>query len=279
MKIRDDFKRNVTSGKYKINMNGHHGYSRDDFELSVFDDKWTIKYFLDKIMNGLRSDVDWIGIEYDGDPFNPTPQNPVTLCGFDTCGECGKDVNWIFDGQTISVINKNKQDNFICPESGGIQSWKVFLNIPSGKIVFGNDFRGLVPEGNANRYVNYECEIRSTTYDYIDQQMFHSFVGNTCPSVFVDNNDITVGNFYDDEPLEQEPISGTNIGSVCTDLWWVSAMDQDLYIKLSDDKGVSSENRERNVDCTAEVDPGMYEITCYRKTEDTNVFVKFKKVS
>ena len=71
MKIRDDFKRNVTSGKYKINMNGHHGYSRDDFELSVFDDKWTIKYFLDKIMNGLRSDIDWIGIEYDNDPFNP----------------------------------------------------------------------------------------------------------------------------------------------------------------------------------------------------------------
>src|SRR5690606_29128484 len=73
--------------------------------------------------------------------------------------------------------------------------------------------------------------------------ILHMFVGNTCPGVFIKDNDILIGNSvvyeYDEKKKEESETDHPayegfkELCGICTDLWWVTAMDYDAYVEFT----------------------------------------------
>lgn len=259
------FKTNLASGIIKVNFNGHFSQSTESISLNEIKDKYRQRYFEDKI----TSAASW-SMVYADEPFiaSKTKLGYLDKHMFETCGECGNRIVFAYDGETVYVVHEEDKDiNTLCTEPGGIREYLSTLSVPSGKLVFANDLRSLVPEGDKDRYVNYNIEIKKTTLDYAAVGMSHGFTGNSCPSVYKDGDTLVVGNNNYDEDDEdgvppEEPIKGEKVGYVCTDLWWYSAMDYNLFMKLTKEKTWPKERIDAYLkDFTVEVTPGEYEIT------------------
>ena len=68
-----------------------------------------------------------------------------------------------------------------------MQKVKVAINIPSGKLICGNDFRKQYPNAGGF-YVNETVGIKQTIESYGKIGLFHGFCGNTCPTLFLNGN-------------------------------------------------------------------------------------------
>lgn len=100
--------------------------------------------------------------------------------------------------------------------------FKVELNVPSGVIVYDNDFRDLcgIETGFDEFDINWPEGRRETTEAFAKLGMIHIYVGNTDPSIY------RRGHKKDAFDILNK--SGPRaIGSIMTQLWWVSLMDQD----------------------------------------------------
>jgi hypothetical protein len=152
---------------------------------------------------------------------------------------------------------------------GDIFKRKVFpplkfkLSVPSGKIVADDSLRD--SEGNRlfkdmERFELSNIEgITKTTEAYIKKGMAHGIVGNSCPSLFWDESENTlhIGTERTEESNYEEAVNPNlkNVGFICTDLWWYSIMDYDLFIKSG---GVLEK-----VDNVIEIPAGEYEFEHY----------------
>lgn len=157
------------------------------------------------------------------------------------CLECGKRMNFrpTFDGCEATTV---------CEYSGGIQPYSVILDVPSGKIVFGNDFRSFVVCDDSRYDVNAKVGKKNTTEAYARVGLVHIFVGNTCPRVYKNETGLTVESRYEpdyDEKSEDEVDQDSHwqrenesLGSICTDLWWFSAMDYDHFMRAAKEEDI-----------------------------------------
>ena len=125
-----------------------------------------------------------------------------------------------------------------CPHPDGYPEYFVRVSVPSGKLVFANDFRDLVAvSGSYDVNTTWGCELTSRAY--ADAGLIHICVGNSCPGIYqVSDSRLHLlspesreDRDYGDLPAK-EP-KGRHIGDICTDLWWFSAMDHDLFKKLA----------------------------------------------
>lgn len=149
-----------------------------------------------------------------------------------------------------------------CPYPDGIDC-KITLDVPSGKVVIGNDFRDVFPGKTSEDFnVNASHGVLSTIRDYEADKMIHFFVGNSSPDIYVTgDNELMVANspsedigeFVEDKweylenPSHTEFLKGKkDIGGVCTDLWWVSMVDGDEAVS-------------RGMNITPEAGPGWTE--------------------
>ena len=199
-------------------------------------------------------------------PYIISPKRMYTKCG-----ECGKSYSITFDGKLFKF---HSNGNTPCDNPGGIKEWNAGrVDIPSGVMVIANDFRNLAFKEMPDRYVNDHLECCNTANDYAEVGIFHSYVGNSCPGVYVKGDVITIANPpWDEETDEHIDINiGEQQGSVCTDLWWWSGMDKDLYLermarKFDEDterKWTPEEREEfiaRDVEDEVQVEPGVYEM-------------------
>lgn len=172
------------------------------------------------------------------------------------CNYC-QQRDFLFDGFTISCADP-------CPYPDGMPI-KVEIEIPSGKILFGNDFRDKFPiPGDEEFYVNAAYGIGQTVEAAASINFGHFFVGNSCPSVFrKDGNRFTIANpgFKEDikgDEDEEYPFPGENVGSVITDLWWVSFVDGGEANKRGLDRGKDGWST-----FEVEVEPGTYVLDYY----------------
>lgn len=111
----------------------------------------------------------------------------------------------------------------------------------SGKIIVENDLREFFIEESFN--VNATKGIIKTMDHYAKQGMLHGYVGNSCPTLFLseDNGEILIGAEFDgdaeceeDENLLPDD-SYKELAFVCTDLWWYSIVDlEDFKAKNPD---------------------------------------------
>ena len=212
----------------KINFNGHFGRKHGKKEVHDFYRK---KFEIEAGMFGLLKEAKIdreFRIPYD--------------CK--ECPECGEGIKWDITENEIKALNKCKYPN-------GYPEIEFTINIPSGKMVVGNDFRGIFPV-IGDHYVNHTIGIVRTTEDYAKVNMAHCFVGNTCPSVFkINNKSFVIGNTgaHSKHPVPKSK----RVGGICTDLWWFSIADHDEFIK----RGGKIGNYVDVIECKA----GIYEFS------------------
>lgn len=149
------------------------------------------------------------------------------------CSVCGNPVS----------LQENEDGSYTattaCEFPTGVKPFEVELNVPSGKMVFGNDFRDLFEDVDFN--VNAIAGTISTVKAFEKEGMLHILVGNSCPSVFQKGKtDLCISREYDEATDERKaPGKGFKpVAWVCTDLWWVCAMDYEDYKKRCKAKGV-----------------------------------------
>lgn len=201
-----------------------------------------------------------------------TLDEPEALDGtsdYHGCNNCGIEVlQWMFDGKKLTVQGEP------CPHPDGLPPYTVEIDCPSGKLLFGNDFRTEYDpdlkhpdDGDLMGNGAYHSWKVFQTYGAIG--MGHGFVGNSCPTVW-QHSKTKVGIWnIGHEPHKDDrydgpeitPKEGKSIGSICTDLWWYSIVDLDDYIA----HGGATELRH---DCIAKVKPGRYRITHKAHTHD-----------
>ena len=176
------------------------------------------------------------------------------------CSECGHNVEIRFDGNRVYVDKE-------CSVPGGLAPWSLELDVPSGKLVFENDMRDLFPSRDDDRFdVNTTHGTKACEENYAGLGMFHCFVGNTCPTIYVlPDGRVIIGSYrkYGDE----DDYDGTDrneehrVGGIGTDLWWFSACDFDEWVKRDE---MFRKDKKWEADATKVVlpeGPGRYRCT------------------
>lgn len=262
---RDIFKHKLRNSKILVNFNGHFrqqvGPSTLDKSTIDYERSWSWIY--DKLLDPMSI------FFYNSRSEDEKDIKLPTFIRTEMCGECGEQVDIWWTGDVFEFTPHTKNHTYVkdapaCSESGGIKDYAVEIDVPSGKLVFANDFRPFVPEAGKDRYVNYNSEIKKTVLDYAESNVLHAFVGNSSPGVFVDMFDIiTVGNTgydNDDNPILD---LGDGRGSICTDLWWFSAADYQYLKKRGAEQKISDEELDKWIEVTLDVKPGRYRMTVH----------------
>jgi len=143
---------------------------------------------------------------------------------------------------------------------------EVAIEIPSGQIVFSDDLRFAYPvpdEKGMPQNVHGPLWQKVITEAYAEAGLFHGYVGNSCPSIHRYNGKLLIGNqSYDRRTYgSRHDLPGTDIGSVCTDLWWYSIADKDDLFRRIYEAGEDPEKY--RFDGIAKVKPGRYVLKHY----------------
>lgn len=139
--------------------------------------------------------------------------------GPERCGDCGANA-YLTDGRRVWASEP-------CAHPDGL-SVQARLEVPSGRLFVANDLRDAFPVAVDDFSVNEPSGIRDCVEAYAEEGgMLHFFVGNSCPGVHALSDErVVVGTAeYDDDAAITTDLGGTCVGSVCTDLWWVSIAD------------------------------------------------------
>jgi hypothetical protein len=160
-------------------------------------------------------------------------EEPIRGWSYGGCGECGDSLKFVFDGHCILIENP-------CPVPGGAPPVVSRIHVPSGRIVFTNDMRGLVPDPEDEHGINVNSALGQAEYTraYEDLGLILMFTGNTGPNVYVHPDGTLTVETGGYDPLTYEVLepSGIKQGHITTDLWWFSAMDHDRFWNLVEKK-------------------------------------------
>lgn len=239
-----------------------------------------------------RNAPHWIGREWDSfvrysaldaminedrDPSKPPMESLAALQNIE-CHVCGKRVK-------IQCVNPERYEvTSECPYPGGMTEYDVLIAVPSGRLAVANDLRDFCPIEEPRISVNYDAGTRAYAEAYAAGGMLHFCVGNTSPDVFRRGDKLVVANYadpdyHDAEDMAEHPVRfipkeqwGEKVASVCTDLWWVSAMDADLLQARARDHDLDIDDYEVEY---VDVPPGNYVLTIYpnaREDEDNQIF-------
>lgn len=165
------------------------------------------------------------------------------------CYECGREIPLESDGRVLRCATP-------CEHPDGIQEFATYLNVPSGVLLFANDFRGAFPLPEDDFYVNVIAEMKNYTEACGKIGLVFGFCGNTCPSVRKlgeEGTEFTIGGE-----------DGERVGGICTDLWWYSVCDRDEFLRRTDQEGKDEAewNSRGHIDVVP-CKPGKYKVTHY----------------
>ena len=110
--------------------------------------------------------------------------------------------------------------------------------------------------------------------------MLFAYVGNTCPDIYKYGDKLAVGtDFREKEDMDKcinksEAIqNGDIIGNICTDLWWCSMADIEVYKKILANhyKADLTEDMIKELYAnTIDIKPGGYKCTYHKINESDN---------
>lgn len=264
----------LKSGEIQVNLQGHFKAPEGTYPVTSLSGRFQ-KYIIDKIIS---FDLRFGEGNFEWDEVTPIQEflEGKTLStksyDFEDCSICGEEVGFEFKDGIVQAMST-------CKYPGGMPEYSFTIAVPSGKLAFANDMRDLV-RTDADYYVNLQSEIRLCEEDYGRKGMIHIFVGNSCPgiyqtsskSLFVGNEGFAVdGEVWDGEkyvPATPEQIEKASFpkdaikrGSVCTDLWWVSAMDYTLLKQRCEETDQDLDDYEKYLEAVVEIRPGIYTVT------------------
>ncbi|MBI5066107.1 hypothetical protein HZA97_07770 [Candidatus Woesearchaeota archaeon] len=109
---------------------------------------------------------------------------------------------------------------------------QVAIEVPSGKLVFGNSFTDLFDEPTPKRkWCDTSAEEKELIKEYAKQGLLRGFVGNSCPGIYRQGDSLIIGNDPRDKDYNRIPtIQGQIVGGVVTDAYTYCAADQDLFL-------------------------------------------------
>ncbi len=187
------------------------------------------------------------------------------------CYDCAQPLKVAFKGNEVRITAEH-----VCDQN---HTFTIEVDFPTGEVVF-DDWPARFSEArdagfifeNEKESVNYLKGQRQSTDNYARQQIVHHSVGNTCPTFYVNKETgaIQIGSRWDEEQDEHVTPEGMeDVGSFCTDLWWVTILDRSFYDaivgKLPKQKSNKYYDKELNI---ARIPPGRYRFTCYGRTND-----------
>ena len=245
----------VDLSEYSFDFGGH---DKGPVEPTKFNDldrhiKFVIKRYIEE-------EIRFSTLFRDQDDDDASQRPYISLARVPNCENCNRGYEMHVGEDKIVRIVDDK-----CQFPNGMPEFTVEINIPSGKIVFGNDFRDLVALNalNDSYNVNSNFEQKRYTEDNADAGLVLICVGNTCPSVFRKDDTLLVMNAgYDEETDDEKEISSCEkLGGICTDLWWYSAMDYDHYVAAMTKNGEDISFTENDYEFVVDVKPGRYEFS------------------
>lgn len=243
-----------------------------------------LKYYFDNDRNRFFEQL-YLKIRFNMDIMNGKT-NDIKINCFDECGVCGESVNYIFKDDVFTT------DNEECFE---IEPYSFEVAFPSGKVIFDDwpEYASDLLKGLDDDAVSINafkgCVLRSQAY--AQQNVMHVFVGNTCPSVYYKDGIILIGhNEYDYDKDIETPLMDNpeQTDSICTDLWWATGVDYEVYKKMAIKKFGKEDGTEKINDLFKKdfvtIKPGIYKVTHYfdsaRYTtgDEPNVYTKLEWV-
>lgn len=271
----DQIRTGLLDGSIVVEMNGHCG-PRDFSEVpdeyggpSRWARDWaesatgSMSYHLRQMLKAKQGGLDLTtsrasDLSYPDLTLDEIRAQPVSADSLESCAWCGMRLRVVFEGDRFRVTSDP------CPATGGVGVYAVRLAIPSGKIVFGNDFRSLVLDFTHDEHhgdgpqvsVNSAVGKKAFSEFYEQRSLALIFTGNSCPSVYQH-----APTHLSVEMGEADERSG--LGYICTDLWWYSAMDLDVYDRLKRETGRDPFAGGWPEPVIATVEPGMYEFSSH----------------
>lgn len=175
------------------------------------------------------------------------------------CSNCLSEIKLKFKDNKISF------SKCLFPE--GIKSFKFYLNIPSGKMCIGNDFRSIFPISDEYNISSKEEEYK-LVQKYASIGLAHAYVGNTCPTLWKKSDEeFYIGN----KSGNKNPLPNLRkVESIITDLWWFSICDSSLM----------PEYYKSNCKITS-CSPGYYQFEHFYGIvkEKNNIYTSIKKIA
>lgn len=194
------------------------------------------------------------------------------------CYDCAQVMGLKFKGNFVEVYCQNACDHN--------REFSVEIDFPTGVVVFADwpdHFEDLQDAGilvSNNESVNYLKGQRQSTENYARKQILHHFVGNTSPSWYFNaqTNAIQIGASGYNEDTDEDTIDPgfEYTGRFCTDLWWVTMVDEQYYNAMLAHAGVEHIENDKNE--RASIPPGRYRLTCYGRTDDGRMNVRGERI-
>ena len=196
------------------------------------------------------------------------------------CSECGKLVVYEYDVENCEILDytrnsiTNELERGVCTF---VDNYSFEIEIPTGRIIctdrLPNSYNMLSRLEDTEHTMNSKLGLKEVALSYATENIFHVFVGNSCPEVFHKNDILYVGH-SDDE--ECPPVEGAeSMADICTDLWWASIVDVSVYENLL----IEYFGEEQGKVYMNEVEPtetiikaGVYKCTCFRKENDNDYY-------
>lgn len=161
--------------------------------------------------------------------------------------------------------------------------YEISLKTPSKKIAIFNSPFSFIKLKREDQYTVSICSIEGQIKDsrmYEQENIGLLPVGNTCPNIFKKGKEIIIGTIYEDDDQEYDGMIENgyeHLGDICTDLWWYTIMDYELFKKYIKDKKVKKTDRPEYI----LVDIGSDEITITHdldatENETSNIFSVIK---
>jgi len=215
------------------------------------------------------------------------------------CFDCGKYVNYKLTSNSLTPVifdnnNEPLADDSECFKNG---VFSVEIAVPSGRLILvdwpvhGKETLSYLDDYNneSMESINSAKGRFNRSNKYSKENVMHFSVGNSSPSVYYKDDVVYIGrngyNKNDDEILLVE--DAEDVGSICTDLWWVTAFDYEVYKKLvickiGEENDIDKEYGEHGYG-TAQVNvkPGIYRCTHYYETlnsdsDDPQLYTKME---
>lgn len=149
------------------------------------------------------------------------------------CEVCGEYLRVIVEGSVAKASSE-------CAYPNGPQAFETHIEVPSGILVFGNDLRPAFPDAELawdqkGKSINYFAGLKHLHEEMAQHGLLYTFVGNTCPSIYLDNGSLLIGrSASDSDGNVVAELPGWRLGWVCTDLWAVCAADLGRFQKRVD---------------------------------------------
>lgn len=208
------------------------------------------------------------------------------------CSECGEFIVYEYNMTTNELLDyvRNKETEEL--ERGKctfIGDYSFEIAFPTGVIIcddrlpYSSDMLNDIDE--TKHTLNSNIGLKERTLAHATKNIFHVFVGNSCPDVFKKDDLLCVGHSDDNEGgncscgreecdceyEEYPPVEGAiQIADICTDLWWTSIVDVSIYEKLLIDYYGEEQAKaymEELNPIKTNIKPGIYKCTYFRNDD------------